>query len=252
MKRRSRNLLAGALFIIIVLLYFIYPSKGVPILAYHQINDSDEIYCVSPVDFAQQMSYLKDNGYTAITLAQLRAYMLGEAVLPNNPIVITFDDGYEDNYTIALPILEKYGLKATVFVISDSVGQPGYLSWDQLTMMIARGTEIQSHTASHVALGEVDVPTKQQEVSESKKNLEQRLGRPVEFLAYPFGSFDAETVQALKAAGYKGACSGIVGLNRPGGDLYSLKRIGVSHGKLGLWEFRLRLLRAIVYSKLGL
>jgi peptidoglycan/xylan/chitin deacetylase (PgdA/CDA1 family) len=228
------------------------PLAGVPILAYHQISDTEDIYCVSPADFERQMSYLARQGYTAVSLASVADYMNGGASLPAKPIAVTFDDGYEDNYLEALPIMEKHGMKASVFVIVANVGQPGYLSWDEIRDMQARGMGIGSHTLSHTALPEVTIAERQREIIDSKVILEQELGQTVEFLSYPYGKFDPATIAILRQGNYRGACSGITGLNRPGGDSYSLKRINILRGKLGFWNFRARLLRASIYAKLGL
>ncbi len=177
--------------------------------------------------------------------------MNGGAALPAKPVAITFDDGYEDNYLEALPIMEKYGMRATVFVIVANVGQPGYLSWDELRDMQTRGMGIGSHTLSHTALPEVTITERQREVIDSKAILEQELGRPVDFLSYPYGKFDQATIGVLRQANYRGACSGVPGLNRPGDEDYSLRRVNILRGKLGFWEFRARLLRANIYAKLG-
>ncbi|MPN14596.1 hypothetical protein SDC9_161923 [bioreactor metagenome] len=167
-------------------------------------------------------------------------------------MIITFDDGYEDNYRTALPILEKYRFKATVFIISDAVGQPGYLTWEQIKAMQGRQTEIGSHTAGHVALAETGYQEKSRQFRKSKQVLEQQLGTPVEFLAYPFGSYDADVFPLLQEAGYRGACTGIPGFNRLDQEAFTLRRISVPRPKFGLLEFKLRLIRANIYSRLGI
>lgn len=237
------------------LLFFLWllaPGAGVPILAYHQVGDLPEIYSVTADEFDQQMQFLQTHGYTAISLAELFAAKKDGKQLPDNPVIITFDDGYADNYLAALPILEKHGMKGTVFVISGQVGQPDYLTWPQLKEMQARGIEIGSHTHSHVALTEIGPPQLQDELQRSKQILETKLGTPVEFLAYPYGQFNTQTIAALEQAGYTGACTGDPGLATTTGNAYKLKRVNVPKPKYGLWEFRLRLLRAQIYAKLSL
>lgn len=250
----SRAYRTTALFFFVLFLaaiWLVYPA-GVPILAYHMVSDEPEIYSVDSRDFETQMSYLAAQGYTAISLAELFDATGGKARLPAKPVVITFDDGYEDNYSQALPIMEKYGMKATVFVIAGSVGQPGYLSWQQIQEMHNRHTEIGSHTMTHMALNELSPAERRQEIVDSKILLEQHLGTPVEFLAYPYGQFDTAIQEILREAGYRGACSGIAGFNLKGGNAYALKWVNIPRPQYGLWEFRLRLLRANVYSKLGI
>lgn len=229
------------------LLFFVLFScvpLGVPILAYHMVGQEEELYSVSPAEFDRQLAYLKDKGYTAVSLQELFSGFAGKTALPAKPVVITFDDGYRDNYLTALPILEKHGMKATVFVVAGQAGQGEYLSWDQMRALHKRGTEIGSHTVRHLALSEISPAEQLQEAVESKKILEKELGVPIAFLAYPYGKFTEETVAALQAAGYHGACSGLPGLNAPDTPRYSLKRVNVPRPRLGLWEFKIRLLRA--------
>ncbi|WP_093797179.1 polysaccharide deacetylase family protein [Sporomusa acidovorans] len=241
------QIVAGLL--LLFMLWLLAPGGGVPILAYHQVGSLPEIYSVDAAEFEEQMQYLAEHGYTAISLAELFAAGPGE--LPAKPVIIAFDDGYEDNYSAALPILEKYGLKGTVFVIAGQVGQPDYMTWEQLKDMQARNMEIGSHTYSHVALDELSPEEQLSELVRSKELLEANLGKPVQFLAYPYGRYNAATLTALKQAGYTAACTGLPGLGTTGGDVYQLKRVNVPRPKFGLWEFRLRLLRAQIYGKLS-
>jgi len=248
---KSRLKIISILFIICMLIWLVLPGPGVPILAYHQVSPADDIYSVTAAQFEEQMHYLREQGYTAISLAELLDSYEGRAVLPDKPIIITFDDGYEDNLLIALPIMEKYKMRCTIFIVSSLVGTPEYLSWQQIADLQAAHTEIGSHTMSHIALGDSSPEQQQREVSASKAMLEQYVG-PVKFFAYPYGSFTPITQQILEKAGYLGACSGIAGLNSKGVDVYALKRINIPHPKYGLGEFRLRLLRGHIYSKLGI
>jgi len=237
--------------VICISLWLLYPTGGVPILAYHQVSEVDDIYSVTGNQFTEQMEYLAKEGYNAISLQELFAFYEGTGALPHKPIVITFDDGYEDNYLMALPIMEKFQMKSTIFIVAGLVGTPEYLSWQQIAEMKQRQTEIGSHTLSHVALSSLAPEEQRREVLQSKKLLEQHVG-PVDFLAYPYGAFSEVTEQMLREAGYLGACSGIPGLSHKEGNLYALKRINIPHPKYGLLEFRLRLLRATIYSKLGM
>ncbi len=143
---RINKILALGVFFVAIGGWLLYPARGVPILAYHQVAAADDIYNIDPRDFEAQMSYLAANGYTAISLADMFAAGRGEKALPAKPVIITFDDGYEDNYLTALPIMEKYGMRGTVFVIASLVGQPEYLNWDEIRDLRDHRTEIGSHT----------------------------------------------------------------------------------------------------------
>lgn len=255
MKRYRKPLffLAGLMIPFIGLVWFLFGTPiGVPILMYHKISNDDNIYSIRPELFDRQMQYLADNGFTAISLPQLANSLTGKSALPAKPVVITFDDGYEDNFTTALPILEKYGLRAAVFIAVNKVGQPGYLSWEQIQSMQARNTDIGSHTLSHTALTTLSPAQWEQEVQNSKLELEQRLRKPVTFLAYPHGQFSPAMFDYLKRIGYNGAFSGLTGLNLKDTSLYELKRISILGPKLSLWRFRLQLAKANIESLMGI
>ena len=247
----NRVIALSAFFVMCVVSWLFWAGPGVPILAYHQVSEEDDIYSVTAMQFEEQMGYLQEKGYTAISLEQLFDSYEGRAVLPNKPIIITFDDGYEDNFLAALPIMEKYNMRSTVFIVTSLVGTTDYLSWQQIADMQVRHTEIGSHTVSHIALSDYSVEQQRLEIASSKEILEEHIG-PVKFFAYPYGQFTKVTQQLLGEAGYLGACSGIVGLNSKSAPVYVLKRINVPHPRYGLGEFRLRLLRANIYSKLGI
>lgn len=242
----------GVCLVVFIGSWLALPTAGVPILAYHQVRDDDDLYSVKVAQFEEQMSYLASQGYNGISLEELFDAYEGKTKLPSNPIIITFDDGYEDNFLTALPIMEKYHMRSTVFVVSALVGTPEYLSWQQISQMQERHTEIGSHTVSHVGLSSLNPDQQRREIVDSKIILEQHIGKTVQFLAYPYGQFAPITQQLLREAGYKGACSGNAGLNSKGVDVYALKRVNVPQPQYGLGEFRLRLFRAHLYSKLGI
>lgn len=253
MKRTNKLAIWAAALLVAGVVWLLYPARGTLILEYHKICEDASPYAVSPAEFDKQLQYLADEGYTAISMQEYATAAAGQGVLPAKPVVITFDDGYDNNYTEALPLLERHGMKGTVFVVSGYVEQyPGYLSWPQILEMQRRGMEIGSHTANHVQLDTLSPDEQRKEITESKAVLEQHIGRPVEFLAYPFGGYTAVTEKLLQEAGYTGACTGESGLNRGGDKPYALKRVYIPNSRWGLWEFKLRLWRAIVFTKLGL
>lgn len=253
MKLLVKGAAIGAALVILAAAWAAWPADGVPILSYHKIGDTEEAYSVSPADFERQMRWLAENGYTAISVGELVAHMTAGTPLPPRPVVITFDDGYADNYHTALPILKKHGLKATMFVISDFLDHRPYMTWDEVKALRKAGSEIGSHTLAHRDLTGLPADERAQDLTLSKEGLEYRLDAPVKFLAYPYGNYDAATEAALRQAGYKGAVSTVLGLNRPGDDIYALKRVNIARSHAwGLAEFRLRLMRANAYYKLGM
>lgn len=231
----------------------IAPEKGVPILAYHSIDNDDGTYSVSPGEFKQQMQYLKEQGYTAISLLEFAKAKKGKFVLPEKPIIITFDDGYANNYTTAMPIMEQYGMKGTVFMVVNDIGKDEtYFTLEQLKDWQAHHMEIGSHTANHVPLATLTSEQKKEEIFASKILMEWKGLNTVFFLAYPFGSFDAESEALLKENEYLGALTGKSGLNTFDTNPYLLHRVNVPNPRLGLTEFKLRLLKANVYTRLGM
>lgn len=251
MTRYYKALLLAGLLIVGVASWLLYSAAGVPILAYHRVNDDNELYSIKPAEFEKHMKYLADSGYTALSLSEMFEAFAGKRDMPRKPVVITFDDGYADNYLTALPIMEKYGMKATVFIIPGQVGQPEYLTWEQAKALQKRGTEIGSHTLSHAALSEITGAEQVRELAESKAILERNLATPIVYLAYPYGKFSPGLFEILREAGYQAACTGVTGLNFQGTNPYALKRINIPQPKYGLLEFRARLLRADIYHRLS-
>lgn len=251
MNRLYKAILGIIFFAVAVTGWLIYPVRGIPVLSYHMVNAQPETYSIDPADFEDHMRYLAENGYTAISLKQFYAATQHQETLPAKPVIITFDDGYQDNYQIALPVMEKFGMKGTVFVIVDNVGKPGYLSWQQIKEMQQRNTEIGSHTLTHAKLNELAYNDQVKETLDSKTKLEGQLGIAVDFLAYPYGKYNESAIHVLQQAGYLGACSGRPGLNTDSTNAYALKRISIPRPKFGMWEFRLRLLRATIWEKIG-
>lgn len=176
---------------------------SIPILYYHSIKSvpKNEL-CMPPDKFEKQIAYLSQHGYHSVTLTQLYDFFYGNGQLPEKPIVITFDDGYKDNYTTAFPILKKYSFTATVFVITSNVGHSNNLSWSQLKDLTHNGWLVESHTVSHYDLTKLDSTKLAHELKDSKTSIEKQLGTTVDFFAYPSGQFNEKVEKAVKNAGY--------------------------------------------------
>ena len=217
------------------------PGEGLPVLTYHHIGDGPDWLYVRPADFERQLVYLRDNGYTAISVMELARGLSGRAPLPRRPVVITFDDGYEDNYTAAFPILMRQRMRGTFFVVTGKMEQPGYLKWRQAGEMIGGGMEIGSHTVHHYTLNEINLKELERELLASRIMLENNLQGSAPIFANPFGETAPAVVELLGRTGYQAACSSVVGLNRPGENLYMIRRLSVPASRFGLWEFRARL-----------
>ncbi len=175
----------------------------IPIVMYHYIRDyqvkRDRVgvnLSVSPETFTHQLDYLKSHGYNTITLSEL-----GQP-LPARPIIITFDDGYDDAASAALPALEKAGMRGVFYIISDFVDKPRYLTSQQIKEMASKGMEIGSHTRDHHDLAKLDEVHQRKELAESKARLEELIGKPVTSFCYPAGRYNQITTRLAKEIGY--------------------------------------------------
>ena len=219
-----------------------YKIYGVPVLNYHQVNDEKHSALTLHVDqFREQMEYLHNQGYNTITLAQLYDYLENGTELPNKPIVITFDDGYVDNYKNVLPILKEYNMKATLFMISDAANTPGFVSTEQMHQMEAGGFDIQGHTNHHKILTKIDPTELPDALLGGKTSLEGILGEPIEYLAYPGGFNDMLVQYVTKQSGYKMAFTVQPGTVQTGDNLYALNRLAIFQGDTPYLSFWLRL-----------
>ncbi|WP_296733047.1 polysaccharide deacetylase family protein [Anaerovibrio sp.] len=230
--------------------------KGIPILEYHMVQavDPDRAYeyNVPPDEFEAQLDYLEQEGYTTISIRDFLRAKKGLQDLPDKPVILTFDDGYKTNYTELLPILEKRGLKATIFVVVNDIGKERYMSWDQLRDIQHRGVEIGSHTANHLPLGKMDKTQARDEMRLSKLLMEWNGMDTIYTLSYPNGSYSNELVAMLKEEEYLAAVTGDSGLNDFDTDPYLLHRINIPHPMFGITEFKWRLMKGKLMTRLGI
>lgn len=179
------------------------------VLMYHHIGtlpeDADEIrkgLTVSLENFEAQMKYLKENGYVILTMKKMYA-LVAQGKLPAKVVILTFDDGYQDNYLYAEPVLEKYGFKATFNIITGKIGQGEYMTAEEVIALHKKGHELASHTVSHPSLEQLSGDALESELVESKSALEKMTSDKVITICYPAGKYDSEVEIAAKGAGYK-------------------------------------------------
>jgi peptidoglycan/xylan/chitin deacetylase (PgdA/CDA1 family) len=211
------------------------PVTDVPVLAYHYVDDVlpptgpyASGMTVRTADFKEQMQYLADHGYHTVSLGDLYVARKGLRSLPSKPIVLTFDDGGLDNYSVAFPILRAYGFTATFFVVTGKVGAAGHMDWEDLRTMMDMGMSIGSHTVSHPAdLRTLDDSHLTQELVASRAAIAEHLGSVPEALSYPSGHFDQRVIASAKAAGYILAVSTNVGTDEGPLADFEIRRIRV-------------------------
>lgn len=217
----------------------------IPILMYHHVAvpppDADAIrrdLSVSPANFEAQLRYLIENGYQPVTLRDLVMHLQAGQPLPSKPVMLTFDDGFKDQYTNAYPLLRKYGFRATFFIITCFVDEEreGYMSWADVELLHAAGMEIGSHSYTHPDLRWKSFDYIVWQVLGSREAIEARTHKPVRFFSYPSGQYDQQVVDVLRSAGYWAAVTVQAGSLQSSEHAFELRRIRV-RGRYDLKAF---------------
>ncbi|MCX6736045.1 MAG: polysaccharide deacetylase family protein [Candidatus Parcubacteria bacterium] len=185
----------------------------VPILVYHIIrpsyaSDSAQVRALAqtPEIFDAQMQYLRDNNYHVISFTQLENYFNRGTPLPPHSVIISFDDGWGDQFKYAFPILQTYNYTATFFVFTNPINTRGFMTWDNLRALKDAGMTIGAHSRSHPFLNKITNPDiLTNEINGSKKSIEEHLGITVRQFAYPFGQYNASTTAEVRKAGFSSA-----------------------------------------------
>jgi len=208
-------------------------SSVVPILMYHsfQVEKSGSTPYVKPEIFHDQMEFFIKNGYNIIGPDKVIAYMTKEEKMPAKTVLITIDDGLHSFYENGYPILKKYHIQATLFMITDRIDQPGYIGWKELREMSDSGLiTIASHTTSHPWLPTISVDEEKlrNELVASKEALEKGIGKKVDYICYPNGGFNDTVKEAAKRYGYKGAFTTNPSKKSAINDIYAIRRLKMS------------------------
>ncbi|MCL6443098.1 MAG: polysaccharide deacetylase family protein [Alicyclobacillus sp.] len=207
----------------------------VPILMYHDMNDlPGNNLGMAPDQFQQEIRFLYDHGFHTINFGQLYAALYYGYQLPNRPILLTFDDGYQSVYTVAYPTLRHYHFQGTVFMISGWVGLHGkypMLTWAELRMMEQSGVmDVESHTVHHLDLSRLSNAEVQAELIDSAVTLSAHLRHPVRYFCFPSGRYTAQTLMDLRKDGYWLAVTERPGYASLADGPYTLRRIRIWEG----------------------
>ena len=214
----------------------------VPSLMYHYVSWLPAIdpnmalrrsLTVSPTDFEEQLRYLRDQGYAGITTRDLWWSLDQTAPLPAKPVMLTFDDGYADAYTVVLPLLQKYGFVGVFFVTVNKVDTSGYITRDQLRALADAGMDIESHAIDHVSMMTRTLAEQRYQMCTARQFLSQWTGTDVRHFAYPSGDYNADSFSALQSCGYLSAYKKMGGSLQSSANTYLLQRARVA-GQLGL------------------
>jgi peptidoglycan/xylan/chitin deacetylase (PgdA/CDA1 family) len=188
------------------------------ILTYHRLYETAErdlsfpasanFYALSANSFRNQLTYLEKCGFRAFLLEE---FLMSESRIDRRNVVITFDDGYESDFAIALPLLLEFGFRAVFFICLEFVGKPGYLSWGQIRALVAAGMSVQSHGLTHRDLTKLSAVELVDELTAARISLERNLGREIRYLAIPGGFTNRRVCAAAQQAGYLGVCTSVPG-----------------------------------------
>lgn len=211
--------------------------KSIPVVTYHSIDESNSVISTSVELFCRQMKHLTANGYTTITMGELSLALDGKLAVPEKPVALTFDDGFQNFRTHAFPVIQDLGIKATVFLVTDYCGQTNdwepdgfgiprqrLLSWPEIKELAKAGIEFGSHTRTHPDLTKVSPSELESEIVGSRSAIEDSIGQRVDSFAYPFGKYESES-RRVAARTYAVACSTKLGKARERCDKFSIERI---------------------------
>lgn len=212
---------------ILILLYHRILSRGNDLSKY---SSEDRVYLVEEEEFARQLEYLYSEKWSTISVSQLLESLKGKTVLPEKNLIISFDDGSQTDYTIALAQLRKFDFKATFFLTTDFIDKSGYLNRSQILQMGQEGMEIGSHGKTHKFLSTLDESELNLELIESKKLLEEITGKEIDLLSLPGGYHSSKVKKIAGELGYKGICTSKFGANENNTDPFELRRVSLRSG----------------------
>lgn len=210
---------------------------SVPIITYHSIDESGSVISTEPKIFREQMKILKENEYRVISLKEFISSLANNETNYLKTVVLTFDDGFQNFFYEAFPLIEEYGFNATVYLVTDFCGKYNdwegnppelprskLMAWEKIKMLDKYGIEFGVHTKTHPDLTKISLPEMRREIIESKAAIEKELGKEVKTFAYPYGRFNS-SVKEFAEQNFDAACSTNLGKVRNGSDLFSLERV---------------------------
>lgn len=187
----------------------ILAKKEVPVLCYHHIrnvrageSESMKSYSVSPTSFAEQMKALHDSGFQTILPGQLYEYLVHDGELPAKPVMITFDDTDEEQYSIGAMEMNKYGFKGVYFLMTISINRPRYMSKEQIKNLADSGNAVEAHTWDHHMVTKYVGADWDTQLVKPKRQIQDITGKPVKYFAYPFGIWNQAAIPEIKSRGY--------------------------------------------------
>ena len=209
-------------------------GAGLPILMYHYTSEPPEganIYrvdlSVSPQNLRRQLEYLQAHGYTTIDFYDLARGLANRQTLPEKPVILTFDDGYRDNYEQAFPLLQAFGMKGVFFLVTESINfrDERYMTWEMVREMSDAGMSMEIHTVSHPNLADQSYEKARDQILTAQEEIAAVIGKTPRFLSYPGGDYDEETIQIVRELDLWGAVTTQYGTFHRRANRYEWKRV---------------------------
>lgn len=235
-----------------------------PVLVYHKIDHPTPDVKIrgaytAPRRFEKQVLYLKKKGFSFYFASELIEFFKNNGTFPDRGFAITFDDGWKDNYSNAFPILKKYNVRATIFLVpscigkltdqvtADGEGPREHMSKDDIIEMSQHGIEFGSHSMNHKLFDRITPAEIKTEVVQSKSAIENLIQKPCETFAYPAGFYNEIAIEEVKKSGYKGAFTTLYG-NDLTPEIYSLNRIEILHRDGRLFQFPRKIKHSLMFD----
>lgn len=231
-------------------------NNKIPFLMYHNINKEGDIYSVSKNNFIDQMNFLFKNNFQTLSLDVFTPWKRRLLDVTKNFVVITFDDGFKDNYAVAFPVLQKYGFIANFFITTDYIDQRNdFITTKQIRDLYNNGMVIGSHTKSHLFLNKLRESDLILELNESKKILEKITCSTINHLSLPGGRYNKNVIHTAKKIGYKTICNSDIKFNNKESDTYRLGRIPIRKNTsltkfAGIMNHNFRVLNKLRFARL--
>ena len=236
-KDNLKNFLKHGLMLGLYGVSVILPKRRTPVIIYHSVDESGSCITIGKDVFENQMALIKEGGYRTLTFSEIADIWKNGKAEPEKAVVLTFDDGFRNNYDVAFPILRKNGFTATIFLATDYIGKrctwdkrsdiPDFpmLTWEMITEMGGYGIDFQPHTATHPHLPLISNNRIRDEIKRSRSTIEDKLDKRCDIFCYPYGEFDERVIRVLKEEGFIGA----VAVNPDKENLYTIRRVGSMH-----------------------
>jgi peptidoglycan/xylan/chitin deacetylase (PgdA/CDA1 family) len=216
--------------------FHFYNRKQIPVLCYHNVTKNlgkEDMLWISEANLNEQLKMLHDSGYQSILPDHLYQYLTTGTAIPAKSIMISFDDTHEEHFSIAAPVLKRYGFKAVFFPMTVCIGKKNFMTTAQIKILSDNGHVIGGHTWNHPKITTLKGKEWEQQIDKPKLLLEKITGKPVNYFAYPYGTWNDVSILELKKRGIKAAFQ-LTGKRSEKESLFTIRRLMISGSWSGL------------------